>query len=397
MKKAYQGLIKTLGRGAKGSRSLTLSEAHFLIRGFSDGIGTKVQLAAALMLMRVRGETCEEVAGAALGIKSTMSAQWSNLDVSIDWPCYAGKRELLPWLLLAAKVLASQGERVLLHGDPKSLSHRNHIAAHVEGLNIPKASNPDEAKAALDAVGICYVDADSFSPLVAQFRELHQELGLRSLFQIAIRCTNPANAPISLRSYFHPGLDKMHGKVAKLMACACLDARLPDDPYNDNLHRNFDNHFDNKLDHSMDSTAVNPAEQAFALKGRVGIFKGVQGETEINPRISTELTIATGDTSQVIYLPTRLEGFVGMNTLSSELALSPQQACLVLSQIWHHGEASDTRHESHSAFSSSASSKLGQIAEASVISTLSAIYLLQGKCQSVSQAQSLAIQAWRMR
>ena len=357
MKKAYQGLIKTLGRGAKGSRSLTLSEAHFLIKGFSDGIGTKVQLAAALMLMRVRGETCEEVAGAALGIKSSISDKWSNLDVSIDWPCYAGKRELLPWLLLAAKVLANQGERVLLHGDPRSLSHRKHIAAYVEQLNIPKASNPEEAQAALDSVGICYVDADSFSPLVAQFRELHQELGLRSLFQIAIRCTNPANAPVSLRSYFHPGLDKMHSKVAKLMAHACL------------------------------------------LKGRVGIFKGVQGETEINPRISTELTIASRGDSQVIHLPTRLEGFVGMNTLSSELALVPEQACLILSQIWQHGEASDTRRGSHSEFSSSVlvPSKLEQIAEASVISTLSAVYLLQDQCQSVSQAQSLADQAWRMR
>lgn len=383
MKQAYQALIKALGRGEKGCRVLTLSEANFLIRGFSDGIGTQVQLAAALMLMRVRGETGEEVAGVALGIKSTMSAEWSNLDVSIDWPCYAGKRELLPWLLLAAKVLANQGERVLLHGDPRSLSHRKHIAAHVEQLNIPKASNPEEAQAALDSVGICYVDADSFSPLVAQFRELHQELGLRSLFQIAIRCTNPANAPVSLRSYFHPGLDKMHVKVAKLMAHACLDASLLDGSVND----------------SVDSIAVNPAEQAFALKGRVGIFKGVQGETEINPRISTELTIASRDNSQIMHLPTRLEGFVGMNTLSSELALSPQQACLILSQIWQQGEVSDTHRGSHSEFSSSVliSAKLEKIAEASVISTLSAVYLLQGKCQSVSEAESLADQAWRMR
>ncbi|NRB23876.1 MAG: glycosyl transferase, partial [Shewanella sp.] len=135
------------------------------------------------------------------------------------------------------------------------------------------------------------------------------------------------------------------------------------------------------------------------LEARVGIFKGVQGETEINPRISTELTIASRDDSQVIHLPTQLEGFVGINTLSSELALSPQQACLVLRHIWHRGEASDTRRESHSEFSSSVliSAKLEHIAEASIISTLSAVYLLQDKCQSVSHAQSLAEQAWRMR
>lgn len=395
MSKEYQALVKALGRGERGSRSLTLTESHFLIRGFSQGVGTKTQLAAALMLMRVRGETCEEVAGAALGLKSTISEQWSNLDVSIDWPCYAGKRELLPWLLLAAKVLASQGERVLLHGDPRSLSHRNHIADHVEGLNIPKASNPEEAQLALDAVGICYVDADSLSPLVAQFRELHQELGLRSLFQVAIRCTNPANAPVSLRSYFHPGLDKMHIKVAKLMAQTYLDTRHLDNSFHGSSHDKPDSGFDTKTD----STEVNHAEQAFALMGKVGIFKGVQGETEINPRISTELTITSRANSQVIHLPTRLEAFVGMNTLSSELALSSPQACLVLSQIWDQGETSDHQSGIHSKLSASVLTlaKLRQVAEASVISTLSAVYLLQGKYGNVSAAEYSADQAWRMR
>ncbi|MEI6860343.1 MAG: glycosyl transferase [Shewanella sp.] len=391
MEKAYQALIKTLGRGEKGSRPLTLNEAYFLISGFCDGIGSKVQLAAALMLMRVRGETSDEVAGAALGIKSSISVKWSTLDVSIDWPCYAGKRELLPWLLLAAKVLASQGERVLLHGDPRSLSHRQHIADYVEQLNIPKASNPEEALAALDAVGICYVDADNFSPLVAQFRELHQELGLRSLFQIAIRCTNPANAPVSLRSYFHPGLDKMHDKVAKLMAQACIDPPLLDN----SCQNKFDNHLDHNLNISFNSTDVNSSLQAFAVKGRVGIFKGVQGETEINPRISTELTITSRLNSQVIHLPTRLEAFVGMKSLTSELAVSPEQTRLILSQIWDQSDVSVN--VSHPPLSGSTLDKLDQVAQASVISTLSAVYLLQGKCKSVAEAERLAEQAWGAR
>ncbi len=41
--------------------------------------------------------------------------------------------------------------------------------------------------------------------------------------------------------------------------------------------------------------------------------------------------------------------------------------------------------------------KLQKIAEASVISTLSAVYLLQGKSESVDEVESLAKIAWRAR
>lgn len=412
MSKAYQALVKTLGRGEKGSRALTMTESQFLIQGFSQGIGTKAQLAAALMLMRVRGETCEEVAGAALGIKSTISEQWSNLDVSIDWPCYAGKRELLPWLLLTAKVLAGQGERVLLHGDPKSLSHRKHIGAYVEAIGIPKAATPVEAKLALETSGICYVDADSFTPLVAQFRALHQELGLRSLFQTAIRCTNPANAAVSLRSYFHPGLDSMHINVAKLMAKVCLDPQLiySDEADTSQTDSNAVKSAEVKSTEICSESELSQrsiAEQAFALNGRVGIFKGVQGETEVNPRISTHFCITSNQTNQGMLLPTRLEGLVGISTLSSSLTLLPKQGSQLLRQIWDSDsdeglcvladvEANSTS-DNENALCASSLKKLRCIAKASVISTLTAIYLLQGKSQSLAEAESLADIAWRER
>lgn len=387
MEKAYQALVKTLGRGEKGSRSLTFPEAYFLIRGFHEGIGSEVQLAAALMLMRVRGETIEEVAGAALGIKSTIAKGWSELGVSIDWPCYAGKRELLPWLLLAAKVLAGQGERVLLHGDCKSLSHRKHIANFIDTLNIPKVSNPKEAKEALDAVGICYVNADSLTPLVAQFRQLHQQLGLRSLFQTAIRCINPANAPVSLRSYFHPGLDAVHIEVSKLMANAVIE------PVNiDSLAMSITPV--NTVEKTNCTDEGNKLQKCHLPMERLGIFKGLQGETEINPRIATQFTVTTIDTCTPFIIPTRLEGFVGMSTLSSELEASLQNGNKLLSKIWHKKEDSLT---AGTVFAIGFEDKVHNLAKATVVSTLSAIYLLLGVTHSVEEAECIAMTAWRTR
>ncbi|MFT5235993.1 MAG: anthranilate phosphoribosyltransferase [Shewanella sp.] len=346
----YQQLVKALGRGAKGARSLTLEEARFLVTGFHHGDGTRAQLAASLMLMRVRGESIAEIAGVALGVQSTMDPLWQTVGASIDWPCYAGKRDMLPWLLLAAKVLAGEGERVLLHGDPYSLSHRRHIGNFVASVGIPVVSSPQNAKLALDRVGICYLDADCFTPVVAKFRGLHQELGLRSLFQTAIRCCNPSDAPVSLRSYFHPGLDEVHAQVARMMVAFSGDALT------------------------------------------VGIFKGVQGETEVNPRIATELLMVTGEAQRRLVIPTRLEGMVGVNTLISKTQLDGTEAGNLLNELWCQGErqsllnlVDEDRH------------KLAQLAMASVLSTLSAVFLLKGRSRCVETAHKLALSAWQAR
>lgn len=369
MKQAYQALIKALGRGAKGARALTLKESTFLISGFHNGIGSQIQLAAALMLMRVRGESAAEIAGVAIGIKSTINEQWREVKPTIDWPCYAGKRELLPWLLLAAKVLATQGERILLHGDPKSLSHRKHIAAFVSALDIPSVSTPDDAKSVLDHGGVCYVDADNISPLVAKFRDLHQELGLRSLFQTAIRCINPGNAPVSVRSYFHPGVDELHAEIAELMAGYSANQDSDD--------------------------GLTPLYESMAQE-RVGIFKGVQGESEVNPRIATELTIVSKEGREKVSIPTLLEGVVGLNTLTSHIQLESEQAPALLAGVWLSNPGSDEvclfgfqQQES--------AEKLMQIANASVIGTLAMVYLLKGRCEHFSDAEELARTSWSSR
>ncbi len=403
MKQAYQALIKALGRGAKGSRELTFEESKFLISGFHDGIGSQVQLAAALMLMRVRGESVAEIAGAATGIKSTISEQWAEAKPSIDWPCYAGKRELLPWLLLAAKVLADQGERILLHGDPKSLSHRKHIAAYVSALDIPSVSTPDEAKSALDHGGICYVDAGCFSPLVARFRNLHQELGLRSLFQTAIRCTNPAGAPVSLRSYFHPGLDKVHAGIAEMMAkhAAKSDLGSSAEHVADDLAEDY---AEGLAENLADDCAEELTEYLSRPHEKVGIFKGVQGECEINPRITTELSIVAKHGRESISLPTLLEGVVGLNTLASHIQLEAERAPQLLRDVWISNSHSNSNTDKFDqclrqlrSHDEEGAEKLIQLANASVIGTLSMVYLLKGRCEDFCDAEVLARTSWYRR
>ncbi|WOT03860.1 glycosyl transferase [Shewanella youngdeokensis] len=275
----YQQLVKILGRGKKASRSLTLSQSYQLVRGFSDKLGSLTQLSVALMLMRVKGETAAEIAGAALALRSTVATDWQQLKVDIDWPCYGAKRDQLPYLLLSAKLLAENGYRIMLHGDNSVLSHRQHIGFFTEALNIANVKTAAEAASALESAGICYVNADRFTPLVSSFGDIHREVGLRSLFQSAIRCINPANAPLSLRSYFHGGLDDVHLNIARLMAI-----------------------YEPLLNHS-----------------RVAVFKGYQGECEFNPRASNLIKVYSTKMVTQVTLPTQLDALIGTKANAAEL------------------------------------------------------------------------------
>lgn len=334
----YQGLIKTLARGKKGAGRLTLEQSYQLVRGYELGYGTIAQLSAALMLMRVRGESADEVAGVVLAIADSIDTDWGTIGVTLDWPCYAGKRNQLPYLLLCAKVLAKQGHRILLHGDSRLSTQRYHIGSMLGEIGITQVSTPLDAKAALDTQGLCYVNADSLSPLADVFAGIHQQMGVRSLYQTAIRCVNPARANLCIRSYFHSGLDELHRQVAE------------------------------RLNH-------------YLLPSTTLIFKGYQGESEINPRCETLLTITEPantrqTTHRQITLPTALSMLVGK--LPSQAQLCPFWLKVIEQNIEPHRDCNETKR-----------------AQYAIVTTLTAILLLQSSRLSVSEAVDKAGRLWR--
>ncbi|CAM4206480.1 glycosyl transferase [Shewanella livingstonensis] len=356
----FRLLIKALGKGEKGSRTLTFAEASLLLEGFAKGKATRAQMASAMMLMRVRGETTEEVAGMVAGLRHTLDEGWRSLAVDIDWPVYAGKREQLPWLLLVAKLLASQGVRVMLHGDSLALPHRRHVESCLDTLNIACCTSPQSANAALLSDNIVYVRAGDLAPVLDECRQLHQELGLRSLIQTAARCINPANASISLRSYFHPGLDSLHQSI-----CEILFAK-------GEYHR-----------------------------GSVAIFKGLQGETECNPRVSTTITVVNGQAEHTevssFSIPTILDGFSGAKVGQAEL---PNE---ILALLWREKQPYLANE-----LTALMSRTMIEQALSSITATLAAVLLLLSRKSAMTgpnktavitaeQAVDLSLQCWENR
>ncbi|MCG6200484.1 glycosyl transferase family protein [Psychromonas antarctica] len=276
----FSEYIKLTGRGEKGRRSLTQQEAYDALTSYLNGDADLLQLAVLLMLQRVRCETPQEAAGYIQALRDTIAKEWHTLDVDLDWPCFAGKKRQPPWLLLAAKVLAQQGKRIVLHGFSAVDALKFQIEAACPALNIQRADTPEQARQILMQSNICYLPLSAYCPKLVPLLALREKVGLRTPLNTVARSLNPTSAPFAIHGVFHKGYEKLHA-------------------------------------------------QAALLTGEVNMiaFKGEGGESEINPRVSS--TVCGVKTKKVVssYFeeewPTYLEQTSGAHTeVSADYLLS---------------------------------------------------------------------------
>lgn len=203
--------VRTLGRGPGRSRSLTEDEAFDAMSLMLQGAEPQA-VGACLMLMRMKGETAEEIAGFA---RAAQEALPPLPHTDLDWPSYAaGRTRGLPWFLLSAKLLAASGRRVMLHGWNGA---DGAVRDGLETLGIAVARTPQEAAAALDADGIVYLPLEDLHPALFALLDLRRVFGLRSCVNTVCRMLNPGRAGASVQGVFHPPYRLLQQDAAALM------------------------------------------------------------------------------------------------------------------------------------------------------------------------------------
>ncbi len=151
----FAPFVRILGKGQKGSRGLTEDEAYQAMGMLLDGKVEDTQLGAFLMLLRFKEESPEELAGFARAVRERVNAP--SIAVDIDWPAYAGKRRQLPWFMLAARALANNGVRILMHGGGRHTAGRMYAEDLLEALAIHSCKSWDEVAEHLDQDNIAFI------------------------------------------------------------------------------------------------------------------------------------------------------------------------------------------------------------------------------------------------
>lgn len=210
----FAGYVATLGRGPGRSRALTRAEADRAFALVLEGQADPHQVGAFLMLLRYRGEDCDEIAGLVDAARRQAGCA-GPLGVDLDWPSYgAGRTRGPPWFLLAALALAGSGVRVLMHGT-NEFSAGVSVEHGLAQLGRRPVGSLAEAAAAVARERFAYLPLASLSPSLARLIGLRALFGLRSPVNTVARLLDPAGAACGVDGVFHPPYIDVHMGVAE--------------------------------------------------------------------------------------------------------------------------------------------------------------------------------------
>ncbi len=213
----FSRFVAILGRGKTKQRHLTLEESREAMAMLLRGEAEPEQIGAFLMLLRLKEEAPEEIAGFAIGTRDTFALPAGLPRVDLDWSSYAGKRVQLNWYVLSALALVDAGFKVVMHGAEGHTPGRVYTSEVLRALGIPLADSFEAAAERIRAAGFAYIPLEVMSPRLRDMIELRPILGLRSPVHSFTRMLNPFDAPAVTVGIFHRGFMDIHAGAARIM------------------------------------------------------------------------------------------------------------------------------------------------------------------------------------
>ena len=188
-------------------KDLSSEELARVVGRIMDGEGSPAQVGALLTALRMKGETVDEVVGAAQAMRarmSTVSAPAGVLETAIDTCGTGGDGSgSVNVTTLASFIVAGCGVPVAKHGN-RALSSRAGSHDVLEALGLDPAPSPALAARCLEEAGICFMFAPVYHAATKAVGGPRREIGFRTLFNLLGPLTNPAGARLHLNGVFAP-------------------------------------------------------------------------------------------------------------------------------------------------------------------------------------------------
>jgi anthranilate phosphoribosyltransferase len=184
----FRALIQKVSTGATLSRG----EIQAALEAMIQGEATAPQMGAFLMAMRVRGETVEEVTGAAEMLRSHMTpvvAPAGAIDIVGTGGDSHGTYNVST---CAALVAAGAGAKVAKHGN-RSVSSKSGASDVLAALGVKLELSPEQVAKCVEAAGVGFMWAPLHHPAMKHFAPTRAELGIRTIFNVLGPICNPAN------------------------------------------------------------------------------------------------------------------------------------------------------------------------------------------------------------
>ncbi len=190
--------------------------AHVMMQVFSGNV-TDAQIGAFIGALATKGETFEELAGAATAMRRKGIRIETSVPTILDI-CGTGGDGAQTFNIstTAAFVVAGCGVTVAKHGDRSTSSHCG-SADLLETLGVNLDTDPEIVEKAIEAIGIGFLYAPIYHSAMRFAAQARKEVGLQSIFNMLGPLTNPAAANCQVLGVYAPELTEMYAKALKLL------------------------------------------------------------------------------------------------------------------------------------------------------------------------------------
>jgi anthranilate phosphoribosyltransferase len=203
--------------------NLGTDDAEHLFERLVLGRLEPAEIAGMLIALRMKGETGDEMIGAARGLFAGALA-FERPDYLFADCCGTGgdSSGLINVSTAAAFVAAASGLPVAKHGN-RSVSSRCGSADVLEAVGARIDVDPKTARSMLDETGFCFLFAPAYHPGMKHAALVRRQLQVRTVMNLLGPCINPARPPVQLLGVADP---KMLRRIAQTLDAMGVDEAL---------------------------------------------------------------------------------------------------------------------------------------------------------------------------
>ena len=209
--------------GLFAGRSLSRDEAQGLFAQLVDGRLDEPTIAALLIALKLKGETVEELIGAASALRS-VDAPFERPDYLFADSCGTGGdgSGTINLSTAVAFVAGATGLPVAKHGN-RSVTSRCGSADVLEHLGARLDVSAAVARRSLDETGFCFLFAPAYHPGLRYAGPVRRALRVRTIMNMLGPCVNPAEPPVQLLGVADPRLLE---PIARTLAALGVDRAM---------------------------------------------------------------------------------------------------------------------------------------------------------------------------
>ena len=209
-------MLKELLAKVAAREDLTYDEAKAAVSEIMSGECSPVLISSFLTALAMKGETDDEIAGCADGMRSKALFLENDFE-TLDIVGTGGDRSNSFNISTSASIIiAAAGVKIAKHGNVAA-SSKSGSADCLKALGVKVDAEPETMLKSLEKANICFLFAQRYHTAMRFVGPIRKEIGIRTVFNILGPLTNPARAKMMMLGVFSKAyLEKIANALVKL-------------------------------------------------------------------------------------------------------------------------------------------------------------------------------------